>query len=88
MAIAPAPVIIHQPRRGLSCTEAATYVGLGQSKFLELVAEKKMPAPVRVDRRVIWDIHELNAAFDALRDSKNEEEVTEDPGNSWGDVAL
>ena len=88
MAIAPVPMIHLQPRRGLSCNEAATYVGLGQSKFLELVAEKKMPAPVRVDRRVIWDIHELDAAFDALRDTRNEEEVAEDPGNSWGDVAL
>lgn len=54
------------PRRGLSREEAARYVGIGTTKFDELVKDDLMPQPVRIGDRVIWDIRALDAAFDNL----------------------
>ncbi len=56
------------PRRGLSRLEAAIYVGVSPGKFDELVRDGRMPAPKRIDSRKLWDIRELDVAFDALPD--------------------
>jgi hypothetical protein len=66
------------PRRGLSRIEAAMYIGISPSKFDELVADGRMPAPVRIDCRKVWDIRHLDLAFDAL----SSENLT----NSWDGV--
>jgi excisionase family DNA binding protein len=39
------------PPRGLSRDEAARYVGVGATKFEEMVADGRMPRPKRVDGR-------------------------------------
>lgn len=57
-----------QPRRGLRREEAAAYVGFSARKFDELVADGRMPKPKRIDGVVVWDIHALDRAFDALPD--------------------
>jgi excisionase family DNA binding protein len=54
------------PRRGLNETEASVYVGIGPTKFRELVAAKTMPAPRMIGTRRVWDIAHLDAAFDSL----------------------
>ena len=54
------------PRRGLSRDEAAMYIGISAAKFDEMVADGRMPAPVRIDARKVWDIRSLDLAFDAL----------------------
>ena len=54
------------PRRGLSREEAAMYLGISASKFDELVRDGRMPSPKRIDGRKIWDIRDLDVAFDAL----------------------
>lgn len=54
------------PRRGLSCAEAADYIGISVTKFLEMVRDGRMPRAVEIDRRRIWDIRRLDQAFDAL----------------------
>jgi predicted DNA-binding transcriptional regulator AlpA len=54
------------PRRGLSRDEAAMYIGVGASKFDEMVGDGRMPRPVRIDTRKVWDIRSLDIAFDAL----------------------
>jgi predicted DNA-binding transcriptional regulator AlpA len=55
------------------------YIGISVAKFDEMVADGRMPAPVRIDGRKIWDIRAIDLAFDALsRDDCG--------GNSWGDV--
>ena len=67
------------PRRGLSREEAAMYVGISPSKFDELVEDGRMPRPVKIDCRKIWDIRNLDLAFDAL--------PSEDSApNSWAGV--
>ncbi len=54
------------PRRGLSRDEAAMYVGVGTSKLDEMVADGRMPKPIQIDGRRVWDIRQLDMAFDAL----------------------
>jgi excisionase family DNA binding protein len=68
------------PRRGLSREEAAMYVGVSAGKFDELVADGRMPAPRRIDRRKIWDVRDLDVAFDALPS-----ENPQSQGSSWDD---
>jgi excisionase family DNA binding protein len=68
------------PRRGLSRVEAAMYLGISPSKFDELVRDGRMPAPKRIDGRKVWDIHNLDVAFEALP-SENETSG----GSTWDD---
>ncbi|MBA4220204.1 MAG: hypothetical protein C0458_05680 [Methylobacterium sp.] len=60
------------PRRGLSCVEAADYIGVSVTKFLELVASDRMPPAKRIDGRRIWDIRKLDQAFDAIDGDEDE----------------
>ena len=59
-------VTASSPRRGLSRMDAAIYVGVGPTKFDEMVADGRMPAPRRIDGRKIWDVRELDASFEDL----------------------
>lgn len=61
--------------RGLSRPDAAAYIGVGMSKFDEMVSDGRMPAPRCIDSRRVWDRRELDAAFDAL--------PTVEPVNEW-----
>jgi hypothetical protein len=65
---------IHDPvayaPRGLCREEAARYIGIGITKFDEMVADGRMPRPKRVDGRVIWDRLKLDAAFTDLPEEK------------------
>ena len=58
-------------RRGLRREEAALYIGLKPTKFDQLVREKRLPEPVRIDGCVVWDVKKLDAAFDELSDPRN-----------------
>lgn len=57
---------ISYPPRGLSREEAARYIGVGTTKFDEMVAQRRMPKPRRAGGRVIWDRVELDIAFGDL----------------------
>ena len=63
--VAPARVEV-VPRRGLSRSEAARYVGVSMPTFDGLVRNVQMPQPFRIGRRVTWDLRKLDAAFDVL----------------------
>jgi hypothetical protein len=68
------------PRRGLSRTEAALYLGISPSKFDELVADGRVSRPRLIDTRKVWDVFELDLAFEDLpRDDDKS------AGNSWAD---
>lgn len=56
------------PPRGLSRVEAAAYIGVGATLFDEMVRDGRMPAPKRINGRVVWDRHRLDKAFEALPD--------------------
>lgn len=61
--------------RGLQREVAARYIGVGVSKFDEMVRDGRMPSPKRVDGRKVWDRRALDMAFDGLPD--------ETPVNDW-----
>lgn len=52
--------------RGLSRVLASTYIGVGVTKFDAMVEDGRMPPPKQIDGRKVWDILELDQAFDAL----------------------
>jgi hypothetical protein len=56
------------------------YIGISAGKFDELVADGRMPAPRRIDSRKVWDVRELDLAFDVL--PKEDGAAT---GTSWDD---
>lgn len=60
------------PPRGLCREEAARYIGVGTTKFDELVESRRMPKPKRVDGRVVWDRIALDAAFSELPGDEEE----------------
>ena len=70
------------PPRGLSRVQSAAYVGVSPRMFDELVADGRMPKPVRINSRVLWDRFQLDEAFAALSD-------TDRGGNDpWSKVAV
>ncbi len=62
--------------RGLSRVQAAEYIGIGVTKFDEMVADGRMPRPKRIDSRKVWDRIKLDEAFAALDDEVG-------PKNEW-----
>jgi hypothetical protein len=63
------------PPRGMSRAVAARYIGVGTTKFDEMVKDGRMPRPKRVDGRTLWDrlalCLALDAAFNDLPDYRN-----------------
>nr|WP_111300861.1 hypothetical protein [Paracoccus saliphilus] len=66
-------------KRLLSREQAAYYIDMGTSKFDQLVADRRMPKPIKIDGRRVWDVRQLNSAIDALHDADFE-------SNSWSDL--
>jgi hypothetical protein len=62
--------------RGLSRVQAAEYIGVGPTKFDEMVDDRRMPKPKRIDGRNVWDRIKLDEAFEALDDGAG-------PKNEW-----
>lgn len=58
--------------RGLSRIQAAEYIGIGVTKFDELVEDGRMPKPKRIDGRLVWDRLKVDQAFANL---DNDEQV-------------
>ena len=54
------------PPRGLARVQSAAYVGVGPTKWDEMVADGRMPKPKRIDGRTVWDRLEIDEAFAAL----------------------
>lgn len=75
-----ADILLPCAPRGLRREDAARYVGLSPSKFDQLVADGRMPAPRQVDGCRVWDRTALDAAFDDL---PYVGEKRQPPGNPW-----
>jgi predicted DNA-binding transcriptional regulator AlpA len=54
--------------RGLSRTEAAAYIGVSPSLFDQMVRDRRMPQPKRINSRNVWDRRRLDDAFEELPD--------------------
>jgi predicted DNA-binding transcriptional regulator AlpA len=64
--------------RGLSRTEAAAYIGVSPSLFDAMVNDGRMPQPIAINSRRVWDKVKVDRAFDALDDSPED--------NPWDDI--
>ena len=77
-------LVVSKPRvmpiRGLNQNVAAEYIGVSPSKFDEMVQDGRMPPPKKIDRRRVWDIHQLDSAFDKLPCDVDEDR------NSWDEI--
>jgi excisionase family DNA binding protein len=51
------------PPRGLGLEEAARYLGIGRTKFTELVDRGSLPRAKKIDGRKVWDRIALDLAF-------------------------
>ena len=72
------------PPRGLSRVEAAAYIGVSASLFDQMVRDRRMPQPKRINARTVWDRIRLDAAFAALPDEDGgAAEIADDP---WSEV--
>ncbi len=63
------------PPCGLSRAQSAVFIGVGTTKFDEMVKDGRMPAPKQIDGRKIWDRLGLDEAFVAL--------PSDDDANPW-----
>ena len=57
------------PPRGLSRVQSAAYVGVSPSLFDEMIKDGRMPKPMHINARTVWDRVKLDEAFAALSDS-------------------
>jgi len=70
------------PPRGLCREVAAAYIGVGATKFDQMVRDSSMPKPRIHGGRRLWDRSELDVAFSELpHDGENSENR-----NPWDDV--
>jgi predicted DNA-binding transcriptional regulator AlpA len=54
------------PPRGLHRLQAAEYVGISVTKFDEMVKDGRMPQPIAIDGRRVWDRWLIDKAFTRL----------------------
>jgi predicted DNA-binding transcriptional regulator AlpA len=54
------------PPRGLSREAAAQYTGIGVGMFDRLVKDGRLPKPIRIGGRKVWDRHAVDDAIDRL----------------------
>jgi predicted DNA-binding transcriptional regulator AlpA len=54
------------PPRLFRLEGAAGYLGMGRSKFQEMVADGRLPKPIHVDGMTLWDRQTLDSAADDL----------------------
>jgi predicted DNA-binding transcriptional regulator AlpA len=56
----------------MSREAAARYIGVGTTTFDRLVEERRMPKPIRIFKRVVWDRIKIDAAFADLAEEPRE----------------
>ena len=66
------------PPYGLRRLEAAKYVGLGVTKFDQLVSDGRMPKPIALDKVKVWRRDELECALAYMAD---EQQPKDNPWN-------
>ena len=68
------------PPRGLNRLQAAEYIGVSPSLFDQMVNDGRMPKPLKINTRSVWDLKSLDFAFERLNP------VGDDDGeDEWGE---
>lgn len=60
------------PRRGLNRIEAARFVGFSPTLFDQMVNDGRMPKPVKQDGEEVFDLIQLDLAFDRISGGASE----------------
>ena len=76
------PLVIHP--LGLSRDVSARYIGVKPTLFDQLVADGRMPPPLRINRRKVWNRIEIETAFSLL--SRHVAANDHDDENEWDDI--
>jgi predicted DNA-binding transcriptional regulator AlpA len=71
------------PPLGLNRLQSASHIGVGTTKFDEMVDDGRMPKPRKIDARSVWDRIEVEMAFREL--PKENQQTDEDEYNEWDD---
>jgi predicted DNA-binding transcriptional regulator AlpA len=58
--------------RAMRADAAAAYLGMGKTKFLELVDSDRLPRAVAIDGIRVWDRLDLDEAFEDIKSSAGE----------------
>ena len=68
--------------------DAAAYVGVSPNTFDKMIADGLMPSPRRLtERRLAWDVRQLDAAIDRLPiDGEAEADTDATDDHSWDDI--
>lgn len=74
---------VYSPR-GFSRQKAAAHIGVGETKFEQMVADGRMPIPIEIDGRRVWCVYELDEYFDRLP-RRNQNAGTQSIHNPWAD---
>jgi hypothetical protein len=80
--------IVVLPVRGLSRVGAAQYMGIGPTKFDRMVHDGRAPRPRRIDGRLVYDIRELDEAFDRLPRADGTLAEAPSSGDIWDRMRL
>lgn len=77
-------------QRGKRREQAAHFIGVSPTKFDDWVASGVMPKPKRRDGVVVWDVDELDVAFDGIDEGDLEKpdikfDALSNTGNPWDD---
>ena len=68
---------------GLNRKEAAAYIGVGTTLFDRMVADGRMPCPIEINSRRVWDRQEIENHFRALKDGGASGAPDDDPESDW-----
>jgi hypothetical protein len=52
--------------RGLNRVQAAGYIGVGRTLFDEMAEDGRMPKPIYINTKIVWDLRLVDDAFDDL----------------------
>jgi len=72
--------------RGRNREQAAAHIGVGATKFDEMVKDRRMPQPREIDGRVVWDVYELDEYFERLP-RRGQGVVASQPDDIWAKMA-
>lgn len=74
---------------GLNRKQAAAYIGISPTLFDQLVADGRMPCPIEINKRRIWDRAEVEKSFRALKNAGDDalgSDQDDNPESDWEDA--
>lgn len=76
---------------GLSRSQAAEYIGVGATLFDKMVSDGRMPDPIAINSRRVWNRLEVEKSFEALKyadapPASGSDILDDNPEDDWEDA--